>query len=153
VEDVVEHRDTARDTELEALIGKQVRGCRILGEANRVLVADRDDRRTEPDALGVLCGDGDQGQRRGEVVVEVTIAHPALVVAELLRDAEQLHGVLEPLRSSSRRRLAEGHVREEPELEFSHDRLRGECFGLGNCHERFPFGQGRARASTICWVW
>jgi hypothetical protein len=89
--DLVEvHRRAHADARVEPSPGQQVDGGQVLGEAQRVLPAERDDRRAEFDAAGALRGRGQDGDGGGDAVLEMAVAHPRAVEAEPLAQLDDL---------------------------------------------------------------
>jgi hypothetical protein len=66
-----------RDGQLQPTADQQVGRAGSLGEQDRILVAHRDHGGAQRDAPRVLTGRGEERQRRGQVVVEMSLVRPA----------------------------------------------------------------------------
>src|SRR3954469_1215070 len=77
-------RRTAADAELQPTARDQIRGARVLGHIQRILVAHVDDGRADLDLAGARADRGEQRERRAELAREVMYAEIGAVGAELL---------------------------------------------------------------------
>ena len=68
---------------------EDVDGRPVLGEAQRVLPAERRDRRAQLDPAGALRRGGEHRDRRRDAVLQVPVPHPGAVEAELLAELDQ----------------------------------------------------------------
>lgn len=100
-EHCVERRvGTGRYGKFKPAIDEQVGRTGRFGKQDRILVAHRDDRRSQVDVLGVLTGGGEERKRRGQVVIEMSLIGPARLVTQPLGFLEQLDPVAQTLRRS-----------------------------------------------------
>ncbi len=89
--DLVEvHRRAHTDARVEPAAGQQVDGGQVLGQPQRVLPAERDDRRAELDAAGALGGRGQDRDGGGDAVLQMAVAYPSAVEAEPLAQLDDL---------------------------------------------------------------
>jgi len=87
---VVVHRRADADARVEPAAGQHVHRGQVLGQAQRVLPAQRDHRRAQLDAAGPLGRRGQEGHRGGDAELEVAVADPGAVQAELLAQLDDL---------------------------------------------------------------
>src|SRR3954454_12328529 len=88
------HRRADADAGVEAAAGEDVDGGEVLGQPERVLPAERDDGGAELDPAGALRRGGEDGDRRGDAVLEVPVPHEGAVEAELLPERDDVEGGL-----------------------------------------------------------
>src|SRR3954471_14135744 len=84
------HRRADADAGVEPPAGEDGDRGEVLGQPQGVLPAERDDRRAQLDAGGPLGGRGQDGDRRGDPVLQVPVAHPRAVEAEALAEGDHL---------------------------------------------------------------
>ena len=82
------HRRTDAEAGVEPSAREQVDGGEVLGQPQRVLPAQRDDRRTQLDPAGALRGRGQDRDGRGDAVLQVAVPHPGAVEAQLLAELD-----------------------------------------------------------------
>jgi hypothetical protein len=73
-----------RDGQLKPFADEQVGSGGCLGKQDRVLLAHRDDSRSERDMACMLADRSKEWDRRGQVVIEVALIGPARLVAQSL---------------------------------------------------------------------
>ena len=87
---LVVHRRPDADPRVEPAAGQEVDGGQVLGQAQRVLPAERDHRRPQLDPAGPLGRGGQHGDRRGDPELQVPVPDPGAVQAEPLAELDQL---------------------------------------------------------------
>ena len=157
-------RRAAADAELQPAAGDEVRGPRVLGHVERVLVAHVDDRGADLDPAGPRADRREQRERRGELPGEMVDAEIGAVGAELLGGDGELDRLQQRVRAPSgsptRAPATSGRTREtrssSPRLRCRRPRARapddprgaaGGCKGragiAGACYKAPPTRGGR----------
>ena len=127
---VVAHRRPDAHARVQPAARQDVDGREILGQPQRVLPAQRDDGRSQRDPPGALGGGGEHGDGGGDAVLQVPVAHPGAVEAELLAQLDDLQGRLVPGPGSAPSNGADG---EEAQLLEGHRRRgHGRLLGPGS---------------------
>jgi hypothetical protein len=90
------HRRADADARVEPAPGQDVDRRQVLGQAQRIFPAQRDDRGAQLDPAGALGGGGEHGDRRGDAVLQVPVPDPGAVEAEPLAQLDDLQGRLVP---------------------------------------------------------
>ena len=89
--------------------------ARFLGEPERILIAELNDRRSEPDPPRPLRGGGEERRRRRYRALEMTRAHPGAVETQRLTFLEQTQGRLKAGLRVVFRVIARGDKRNMPD--------------------------------------
>lgn len=96
---LVVHRRADADTRVDPAPGQDVDRCQVLGQAQRVLPAERDDRGAQLDTAGALRGRCHHRDGGGDAVLEMTMPQPRAVEAEPLTQFDDLQrGLVPPAR-------------------------------------------------------
>src|SRR5580704_383780 len=90
------HRRPDADPGIEPAAGQYVDRAEILGQPERVLPAERDHRRSQLDPAGPLRRRRQDGDRRGNAVLQVPVTYPRAVEAEALAQFDDLQRRLVP---------------------------------------------------------
>lgn len=87
---VVVHRRTDTDTRIEAPAGQDVDRCQVLGQSQRILPAEGNHGSAQINAARALRGRRQDGDRRGDAVLKMTVPYPGAVETELLTQFDDL---------------------------------------------------------------
>ena len=90
------HRRADAHARVEPAAGEDVDGGEVLGQPQRVLPAERDDRGPELDPAGALRRGRQHGDGRGDAVLQVPVPQPGAVEAEPLAELDDLQRRLVP---------------------------------------------------------
>ena len=84
---VIAHRRPDADPGIDPAAGEHVHRRQVLGQAERILPAERRDSRSHLDTAGALRRGGHDRDRRGDAELQVAVAKPRTVETELVRRA------------------------------------------------------------------